>query len=203
MEAFADAVFAIAFTLPVVEIETPDLHGARDLSAQLLVLWPSYLGYALAAGITGIYWVQHHFAGAIYRTVGHWFNLATVVFLAAVGFIAVPARLFAESLADPQHLPTAARSLTMFLALTGACWLFKWTIGLKTGHVDARLDPAYVERLNRRYRLSTALLIAAALIGIASWQVGLGIAGLVMLWYVRAPETPSYVRQAPIVEGEA
>ena len=204
MEAFADAVFAIAFTLPVVEIEAPDLHnaGAGGLGAQLSLLWPSYLGYALAAAITGIYWVQHHFAGAIYRTVGHWFNLATVVFLAAIGFVAFPARLFAESLAEPQHLPTAARALTTFLAVTGACWLFKWTVGRKSGHVDARLDPAYVERLNRRYRLSTALLIVGALIGVVSWQVGLGIAGLVTLWYVQAPETPVYVRQAPTVEGE-
>jgi hypothetical protein len=50
MEAFADGVFAIAFTLPVVEIVLPDPEGPTShLGANLLELWPSYLDYLLPA----------------------------------------------------------------------------------------------------------------------------------------------------------
>src|SRR4051812_707826 len=98
MEAFADAVFAIAFTLPVIEI--PFEYRRGPLWPQILELWPSYVGVVLAAVIIGTYWSHHHFAGAIYRTTGHWFNLATVVFLAVIGIIAFPCRAFGDSLPD-------------------------------------------------------------------------------------------------------
>src|SRR3712207_2030261 len=97
MEAFADAVFAIAFTLPIVNIAMP-LLGTRhnDLGTALRDLFPAFAGYGLASLVIGLYWVHHHFSGAIYRTTGHWFLLATVVFLTMIGFIAYPARVLAE-----------------------------------------------------------------------------------------------------------
>ncbi|CAA9517131.1 MAG: hypothetical protein AVDCRST_MAG62-879 [uncultured Sphingomonas sp.] len=58
MEAFADGVFAIAFTLPVVEIVLPDPEGPTShLGADLLELWPSYLGYLLASAVIGLHWL--------------------------------------------------------------------------------------------------------------------------------------------------
>ena len=99
MEIFADAVFAIAFTLPVVELKIPE--PGPGFGERLLDLWPSYLEYALSALVIGIYWVQHHFSGAIYRTTGHHFLLATMLVLAAIGFIAFPTRAFAEHIQDP------------------------------------------------------------------------------------------------------
>lgn len=45
MEAFADAVFAIAMTLPIVHFDIPE--PGPDYGIRLLALWPSYLGYAL------------------------------------------------------------------------------------------------------------------------------------------------------------
>ena len=106
MEAFADGVFAIAFTLPIVGIILPSVE--RDgalLGRDLAALLPEYGGYLLASIVIGLYWVQHHFSGAIFRTTGHWFVIATTVFLAAIGFIAFPARVLAE------HFPTSRRAL--------------------------------------------------------------------------------------------
>ena len=97
MEIFADAVFAIAFTLPILELKLPE--PGPNFVEGLLDLWPSYLGYLLSAAVIGIYWAQHHFSGAIYRTAGHHFLLATILFLTAIGFISFPTRAFAE------HIP--------------------------------------------------------------------------------------------------
>ena len=82
MEIFADAVFAIAFTLPVLELKLPE--PGPGFGERLIQLWPFYLSYVLSALVIGLYWVHHHFSGAIYRTTGHHFLLATMLFLATI-----------------------------------------------------------------------------------------------------------------------
>lgn len=202
MEIYADAVFAIAFTLPVVELVLPEA-GRGPLHRQILDLWPSYLGYLLSALVIGIYWVQHHFTGAIYRTAGHHFLIATVMFLMAIGFIAFPTRVFAEHVADPRARETASIFYTLSLGVTAVAWWGKWRTGLAYGDVDDRLDPAYVARLDRTYGISTLLMALAAALVFVRWEVGLALAALVTLSYLRPPETPDYKAEAPPVEGEA
>jgi uncharacterized membrane protein len=200
MEAYADAVFAIAFTLPVLAIQLPS--GGSDFSRRLLAEWPSYLAYGLAALVIGTYWVQHHFSGVIYRTTGHYFNLATVLFLAMIGFVAFPIRAFADNIRDPTAREVGAIFLSWSLAAAGLSWLLKWSVGLASGHVDGRLEPGYVTRLNRKYWYSTVVLLAGATLRIASWPVGLALAAAVTLYYLIPPETPSYIDDAPVIQGE-
>lgn len=204
MEAFADAVFAIAFTLPVVHIAFPAVErDGAELGRELVALWPAYLSYALASLVIGLFWVHHHFSGAIYRTTGHWFLLATVVFLAAIGFIAFPARVFAEHMLDPAAREAASRYWVVSMAMVSLGWLFKWTVGLRRCQVDSRLDLDYVKRLDRGYKWLGALSVLAAMLAFVSWQAGLALSGLVTLYYLRPPETPVYRTEAPIVEGES
>lgn len=200
MEAFADAVFAIAFTLPVVEISLRSNNGG--LEAQLVELWPSYVGYGIAALVIGTYWSHHHFTGAIYRTTGHWFNLATVLFLATIGFIAFPARVFADHLNDAADRPAAAQFFVCCLAASSLAWLLKWSVGRMSGHVDDRLQPAYVARLNRMYVLTTAAFVVAAMLVFLWWEAGFVLSVLITCFYLLPPQTPNYREEAPIVEGE-
>jgi uncharacterized membrane protein len=203
MEAFADAVFAIAFTLPIVAIAVPLVSRPGNLLASdLLSLWPSLLGYLIASVIIGIYWVQHHFSGAIYRTTGHWFLLATVLFLTLIGFVAYPSRVFAEHLPDPAARPAGAQFLVITLSVTAATWLLKWTVGRLRGQVDARLDQDYVRRLDRRFRLLTMGHLIAAVAVFVRWEAGLALSALLTLELFRPPETPRYITRAPTVEGE-
>ena len=200
MEIFADAVFAIAFTLPVVELKIPE--AGPDFGRELLDLWPSYLGYLLSAVVIGIYWVHHHFSGAIYRTTGHHFLLATVLFLMAIGFIAFPTRAFAEHVQDPASREAGAIFYVCALAATGVTWVIKWRTGCLMGDVDDRLDKEYVGRLTRKYYWTTALLLGAAGLAFIRWEAGLALAAAVTLFYLRPPETPVYKTEAPVVEGE-
>lgn len=200
MEIFADAVFAIAFTLPLVELPMPE-PGPR-FADRLAELWPAYLGYVLSTLVIGLYWVQHHFTGAIYRTTGHHFLLATVLFLMTIGFIAFPTRAFAEHLHDPAAREAGAIFYAWALAAIAVTWLIKWRTGCATADVDDRLDPAYVGRLTRRYRRVAALMVVAALVAVVRWEAGLALAALVLAGWLRAPETPVYLTEAPVVEGE-
>ena len=144
MEAFADAVFAIAFTIPVVAVVIP--HADKFYGAKLLELWPTYLGYGLSALVVGIYWVNHHFVGAIYRTAGHRFLLATLLFLAAVGFIAVPTRAFAENILDHSARIAGALFYGGALSFAALCWWFKWRTGIAQGERTRATAHATVAR---------------------------------------------------------
>lgn len=203
MEAFADGVFAIAFTLPIFNVILPTLQGSgAGFGQRLLQGWPENLNYLLASMVIGLYWVHHHFSGAIYRTTGHYFLLATVLFLTMIGYISFPVRAFTESLTHGAAIPDSAAFLACSLALTSTSWLFKWTVGNAHGHVDARLDPAYLARLTRRYRLMTLWNVGAAVVVWWSWQAGIAMAWLGVLYKLKAPETPRYVTEAPTIEGE-
>ena len=204
MEAFADAVFAIALTLPVVEIHIPEMKGSgSEVASGLYGLWPSYLGYAIAVLIIGLYWVQHHFSGAIYRTTGHFFLVATTVFLAAIGFIAFPARTFAESFVRPEEIADAARYLLFCLGFTHATWLLKWRVGRRTGHIDSRLQADYVDRLDRGYVAVALAFAGAILVSFIFWPAGIAIAFIALLSFLRPPETPRYIAESPVVESDA
>lgn len=200
MEAFADAVFAIALTLPVVEIEVPE--PGPHFTAELAALWPSYLGYALSALVIGTYWINHHFSGGIYRTTGHRFLVATLIFLIAIGFIAFPTRVFAEHVMDPSSRASAAQFYAVSLGVTSLAWWLKWRTGVVHNDVDQRLERAYVERLNRKYRLALILMILATALAFVRWEIGLFLTLLITLTFLRSPETPVYRTEAPIVEGE-
>lgn len=203
MEAFADGVFAIAFTLPIVHIAIPQVEGnGAALGHDLTALWPAYLGYVLASLIIGLYWVQHHFSGAIYRTTGHWFLLATVLFLTMIGFIAFPARVFAEHITDPAARPAAAQYLVISLAVTSLCWLVKWTVGRQRGQVDVRLDGKYLEGLDHHYRWHVLANVGAAILVFIRWELGLALGAVLTLWLGLPPPTPRYITESPVVEGE-
>ena len=204
MEAFADGVFAIAFTLPIVGIILPSAE--RDgalLGRDLAALLPEYGGYLLASVVIGLYWVQHHFSGAIFRTTGHCFVIATTVFLAAIGFIAFPARVLAEHFPDVAARPAAAQYWVVSLSAVSLAWLLKWSVGVRRGHIDPRLEPDYVRRLIRNFRLVALGNAAAAVLVFINWPSGLMLSGLLMGWLLLPPETPRYTTQAPVIEGES
>jgi hypothetical protein len=45
-------------------------------------------------------------------------------------------------------------------------------------------------------------MTAAATLAFVRWEAGLALAAIVTLSYLRAPETPVYLEEAPAVEGE-
>lgn len=67
-ESFSDGVFAFAITLLVLGFSLPAarLITNRDLTHELLALWPNAIAYALSFGVIGIMWQNHH---ALFRHV--------------------------------------------------------------------------------------------------------------------------------------
>jgi uncharacterized membrane protein len=57
-EAFSDGVFAVAATLLVFSLHTPDVKSG--LAQALLNEWPSYATYAISFATILVIWVNHH-----------------------------------------------------------------------------------------------------------------------------------------------
>ena len=104
---------------------------------------------------------------------------------------------------DPNSRGPVAVFFTCALAATSVAWLIKWKTGCATNDIDDRLDPAYISRLTRKYYWTTGLMAFAAALAFLSWAVGLSLAVVVTLYFLRAPETPDYITKAPEVEGES
>ena len=60
---FSDAVFAIAITLLVLDIQVPEILERlvdERLPERLLELWPKYLSYVHSFLVILMYWMAHH-----------------------------------------------------------------------------------------------------------------------------------------------
>jgi uncharacterized membrane protein len=110
---FSDAVFAIAITLLVIEIEIPHLGGGTDSQywEALRALWPSFFGYALSFLVIGRFWIGHHNA---FTQIDHydgrlaWPNL---FLLMAIAFMPFATAFMAANLGH--FVPTLVYNLTL------------------------------------------------------------------------------------------
>jgi uncharacterized membrane protein len=192
MEAFSDAVFAIALTLPIVEVTVPTVGHGHDLRQQLAHEWPSFAAYGLSILIIGIYWTHHHFTGKLRARIGHYGNLLNLLLLAAVCFVPFPTRVFCDAIRSGTQVQTAGAFLAVALAAPCAAWLIKWLYGVRMGSLDDRLEPGYVAQLTRTYAVSAGVQVAGGLIGLVDWRIGLPLAAGATLYFLKPPPAPRY-----------
>jgi uncharacterized membrane protein len=98
LELFADAVFAIAATLLIIEVSV-DAHGA-ELGAALVDAWPQYVAYAVSFLLIGTWWVTHHTAMNVIGYADPPFLFLNIALLACIAFLPFPTRLVGEHLRD-------------------------------------------------------------------------------------------------------
>jgi uncharacterized membrane protein len=118
--AFSDGVMAVAITLLVLNIETPDVSD-EDLGSALVDLLPSVAAYALAFALVGRFWVVHHnlfetFAGFDGRLMA-----LNLLFLALIALLP-----FATDLLDDYGSEPLAAAV--FGAILGLAALVNWVM---------------------------------------------------------------------------
>ena len=191
LEAFSDAVLAIAITVPVVELHAPRPEDGSLLQGYLK-LAPDYGAYVLSVVIIGLYWAHSHFSGKIIQKTDHGFNLLSVGFLAAVSVTPFPARpLFEHAIGDGDSR-TAALVYLAVAAPPATWWLVRWLYATAKGLPDPRLTDAYLRRLTLKYVATAALYWIALALAFWNWRLGLLLAALVTLGYVVPPMRLAY-----------
>ena len=191
LEAFVDAVLAIAITLPVTELHAPEPTDG-DLAAAYLKLAPEYAAYALSVILIGLYWTSSHFTGKLLQKTDYGYNLLSIGFLAAVSITPFPARPLVEHLGGDAESTTAALWYLGVAATPATWWFLRWVYATARGLPDRRLTEAYLRRLTIKYGLTAAAYWAAFGLALWNWRAGLIAAGIVTLSYIVPPAKPTY-----------
>lgn len=191
LEAFSDAVLAIAITLPVVELHAPK-RGDGDLASGYLKLLPDYAAYVLSVILIGLYWAHSHFSGKILKKTDHGYNLISIGFLASVSVTPFPARPLFEHIGGDAESRTAALVYLAVASTPATWWLARWVYATRKGLLDPRLAGGYLRRLTVKYSITATAYWTAFLVGFWNWRVGLAAAAVLTLGYVVPPLQPAF-----------
>lgn len=171
IEAFSDAVIAIAITLLVIEIRPPTgVETASEMWHALRDLWPNYLGYVLSFFTIGIMWANHHTVFKMIRRTNHYLVLWNLLFLFCLAFIPFPTALMAETLGHADERVGILVYSGWFL-VTAVAYNLLWRY--VTSHAQTLMtgaDPAQVQAVSNRFRLGPpAYAFAFALAFVNTW----------------------------------
>ncbi len=124
LEAFSDAVFAIAITLIVLELGISSKDGNHLLSS-ILHHWSSYLAYVTSFLTIGVVWLQHSAITHTLRAADATLYRVNLLVLLLVSFLPFPTKIVVEFIAEggPERVAAVFYGLTM-LALSLALFGF-------------------------------------------------------------------------------
>jgi uncharacterized membrane protein len=143
LEAFSDAILAIAITLLVIEIRVPVTSG-EHLGAALRHLWPSYLAYGLSFTTIGFVWVAHHAMFRRIRDVDRMLLILNLGLMLCVAFLPFSTAVLARySFAESSGAAPAAELYSINMLVIGLAFMSLWVylsfhLALFVGDVDKR-----------------------------------------------------------------
>ncbi|GAA5023481.1 TMEM175 family protein [Kitasatospora paranensis] len=192
LEAFSDGVIAVAATLLVLDIKTPEGSDA---------LWP-FLGHqlpTLAAYVTSfltilIFWVNHH---ALFHAVDRADRTTLFlngVLLLTVTFISYATSVLGHALQTGHNDSAAAILYALTLAAAASCFVALW---LHLGRHRELLSPQARPRVRAALRRSVTgpvLYTTAALLALASPPASLALDAGVAVYFVALP---AHLRNRP------
>jgi uncharacterized membrane protein len=187
LSAFSDGVFAVLITVLVLDLRPPDFPTFKAL----LLLWPTWLSYAVSYLFIAIVWTNHHYLmryadEAAPRLL--WFNFAH---LFSMSLLPLSTAWMAVSELAPQ--PVAFYAAVFFLVnATYICLIWQLVDRTSVDEVPARL------RKTMRFRAIVTLCLfgAAAIVALKYPLVGLGICICCLIVYLR-PEPPEVGNRLP------
>ena len=180
LSAFSDGVFAVLITVLVLDLRPPE----EPTFKALLLLWPTWLSYAVSYLFIAIVWTNHHHL-LRYATKATprlmWFNVAH---LFSVSLLPLSTAWMAVSELAPQPVSFYA---AVFLLVNATYIFLIWEL-VDRSPVDE--VPPEVRRSMRARSIATLGLFAvAAVIALKYPLVGLGICVCCLVVYLK-PEAP-------------
>lgn len=188
LEAFSDAIFAIAATLLVLEIKVPAVPAdapASDLWKELANLWPSYLAFVLSFGSILVMWVNHHSALRLLTGTSKQFLYANGFLLLMVTFVPFPTAVLARYV-DTKFAVVATVSYAANSLLTSIAFLL-WAISMKRPVylLKPEVSQSEISRIERQTRNGTYVYFLSVVLSWWSPALGLTFMGALWLFWVR------------------
>jgi uncharacterized membrane protein len=155
LEAFSDGVFAIAFTLLVLEFRPPDANV--PLTAYLSSLWPSFLAYMISFLLIGLFWANHHSMFVHIRRVDRPLLFLNTMLLACVAFLPFPTQLLAQALRLRADLPAAAFFYGLAITIGGLFFNGTWLYAMRSRTLmSEKTSERYLHQVKRRFLIGLA-----------------------------------------------
>ena len=186
LEAFSDAVFAIAITLLVLTIPTPD--DFHRLGHGLAQQWPAYAAYLVTFTVIGIMWLNHHTIFGHFDHVDRNLAYLNLALLATIAFLPYPTGIFGEALQRGEGERTAAVFYSLVMTLNAMSWAFLWLYGsthrrllVSTFPEDQRRTATVI------FTSGTVVYPATVLIGLLNAYACLAVHGALAVFYALDP----------------
>jgi uncharacterized membrane protein len=176
LSAFSDGVFAVLITALVLELRPPEFPTFKAL----LLLWPTWLSYAVSYLFIAIVWTNHHYLMRYAREATPrllWFNFAH---LFSVSLLPLATAWMAVSRLAPQ--PVAFYAAVFFLVNATYIFLIWELIDRTPGD---SVSPRVRRILHFRSVSTLCLFGAAAAVALKYPLVGLGICCCCLIVYLK------------------
>ena len=173
IEALADGIFAVAMTLLVLDIKSPEnreFETAADLVNYLVALEHSFAMYAISFFVLAIFWISHHLLFHFVRHVDRRLLWLNVGFLLLVTFVPFSTDL----LGDHGHLmlPVLVYGANL-LALGSLLALQLRYLVARRELAAADLTEAVVAQMWRDLKLYAAVPLASMVVSLVSPRTGM------------------------------
>lgn len=158
----SNGVFAISFTLLVLNIDVPVDTSDTAVSELLRSLQPEFIAFGISVFVIGIIWRNHQGLFNEFSDVDTTLIWLNIFYLAAVALIPFPNRLLSQHQADPLAYVVFALLLIVIFSLDALMLIYAKHAGLL--HVGMRIGGEYRAEL---YRSLVSILIFGASIPLA------------------------------------
>ncbi len=177
LEAFSDAVMAVAITLLALDLKVDRKDGV-PLSTQLWDQWPSFAAYVVSFFIIGCIWISHHalfsVAAGVDRAVMV-YNILLLLFVTAIPFSTSTYADYVQQGGDDARIAVVAYGVVM----AGMSVSFTLILGqlLRSGLFSVQLTPDEKRKLLFQYSIGMLVYPIITLVGLIN-------APLMLLLYV-------------------
>lgn len=183
IEAFSDAVFAIAITLLVLDLRVPSGTQYADpkvLLSRLTEEWPAYFAFGLSFFSIFIMWVNHHkiFRQISKRNTAVTFANGLILFLASL--VSWPTALLARYYGTPSASLATALYTALFVVINLAYNLLWYLASRDRQLLRKELSLTHIRRIQRNYVLGIPWHLAAFLCSF--YYPSLALALCALLW---------------------
>jgi uncharacterized membrane protein len=163
LEGLSDGVFAIVFTILVLDIRIPDglLHPTSgELYQALSDLWPVFIGYFISFIVLTVFWVGHtFFFGVMVKVVNRQLIILNMLYLSFVSLLPFSAYLLGKY----PNVQAAVFIYGMNILVIGAFTVLRFEYALWSREIDTSHNP---RRDILQARIRTYLTPATTFIGV-------------------------------------
>jgi uncharacterized membrane protein len=173
VSALSDGIFAVLITVLVLELHAPESPNFQAL----LLLWPTWLSYALSYLFIAIVWMNHHYLMRYAKEVSSrllWFNFAH---LFSMSLLPLSTAWMAVSKLAPQ--PVAFYAAVFFLVNTTYIGLI-WELIEKKD-----MSPSILKKMRVRSIVTLCFFSAASIVALKFPLVALGMCLCCLVGYLR------------------